>query len=352
MSNSIIPQEQQRIPASQIRYLDEPTKLKIAFEEWISSEFESLARQHEDAELLNTRFIAVDALLSRSNQSSGAVWYEITPENEIWVLFTQAIIHKLDQNLLYLFIKLVLETLHVYRKSKDDLTIKEAEILAYNAYLEDMKRIHSNKAIKIAERLKQVLYLLTVQYYRQGLPILDPRTRIPPSDKIIQKQLKSSFSRIRQRVFTYVEQQSIGVLKFRAIPYIFQDIGTETQLIQESGALRIKPAHSLLVRDSTGRYTLAIILISTFFIEAILNEDEVLDYVISYEIFSILGSIKYQRGGMEQEIFNIMSKDRDSAEESLYSHYSRKNVVDSKKRTDTVLFSLLEKNVPILKVYE
>ncbi|KKK60496.1 hypothetical protein LCGC14_3023800, partial [marine sediment metagenome] len=76
---------------SSIANLDKANKLRLSFEEWIKIEFEIIARQHEDQELAKiTRFIAVDALIQRSERQVGAVSYIFTEEN-IWVIFSQPI---------------------------------------------------------------------------------------------------------------------------------------------------------------------------------------------------------------------------------------------------------------------
>ena len=140
-------------------------------------------------------------------------------------------------------------------------------------------------------------------------------------------------------------------MKFRVIPYLFQDIVTDSHLIKDSSVVRIKPAHSFIVRDANERPSFAIILISTYFLEALNNEED-LDYIIAYEIYSVTSSIKYQRGGMEQEIYNLVSQSRDNAEESLYSNYSRELISKTKSTIDSLLNSLLERKTPILRVYD
>lgn len=332
--------------------LDQKTKLKIALEEWVTSEFEVIRNQHEVADVLKTRFVLLDSIFLRPNQTVAAFSYEHDPRTDtFWIFLCLPIIQRLDQSTFQLLSKIILLTLTQYLAS-DHQNLLQAEVEAFNKFVEDQKGVNATKTLQHLERLNQILYLLTTQFFRQGLPVVDTKSRVPPSDEHLQKKLSSAFSRIRSKVYDYSQKSLVGPVRFRIIPYLFQEIWSEG-VPKGEHPVRVRPLHSFVVQDREQRPLFTTILLTTQFLELLDDKtSEVLDHLLVYEFLSVMNALKYNRGTMEKEIYSFLSQHRDATEEKLYGHYSREAVVTTRKFFDTFMNQLMhEKSCPIVKVF-
>ena len=248
--------------------------------------------------------------------------------------------------------QIIVDTIYIYKNSKDkQKSLLDAEKEAFKLYIDDMNRIRSTKALANAERLKQVLFLLVSQYYREKLPVLDSHNIIPMDDKPLFEILNASFSRLKNNVYDYNKRQSIGTIKLRMIPYLFQDIIQNEPNIDNP--LRLKVAHSIITKSQQDKNLFAIIIFTSQFIELLNTNSKLLDYIIAYEIISIENALKFNRGIMEQEILSIVSKDQDTSERALYSLYSKDEIQEAKKDLNNYFDILLyEKKVNVLRIID
>jgi len=344
-------QEQQYLLPQQIRgTFDKRIKHKIAMEEWFQGEIDYQLQQY--SELINIRIILIEGIFQRPNYSVSGFWYEFT-EDQVWVFVSYPIVKRLDQNLFALFTKIIVDTIYIYSKNDDPhKTILDSEKEAMKLYMEDMNRIRATKALATAERLKQVLFLLVNQYYREKLPVLNTKHIIPADDKALFEILNASFTRLKHTIFDYNKRQSIGSIKLRMIPYLFQDIvqnGNDTT----NNPLRLKVAHSIITKSQQDKTLFSIIIFTSQFIELLSTNSKLLDYILAYEIISIENALKFNRGIMEQEILSIVSKDQDASEKTLYSYFSKEEVQEAKnellKYYDILVF---EKRVNVLRIID
>lgn len=347
--------EQQKLylPSSQIKgVFDKRIKHKIAMEEWFQDEIEYQQQQY--SEKLNIRIIFIEALFQRPNYSVSAFWYEFT-ENHVWVFVSYPIIKKLDQNLFSLFTKIIVDTIYIYSKEKKEngkKTLLECEREAFKLYIEDMNRIRSTKALANAERLKQVVFLLINQYYREKIPTLNSKNIVPTDDSALYEIINTSFSRLKNNLYDYQKRQSIGSIKLRMIPYIFQDIAHDDQS-DLTNPLKLKIAQSIITKNQQDKNLFAIIIFTSQFIELLNINSKLLDYIIAYEIISIENALKFNRGIMEQEILSIVSKDQNASERSLYSFFSKEEIQQAKLELEKDFEVLLfEKKVNVLRIID
>ena len=200
--------------------LDRSTKIRLSLEEYITQEFSILAKQQEDPDIVNARFMVIDALIRRSDDTIGALSYQITPDY-IWVIISQPVIRRLDQNSFNLLLKLILESLKALKFQKDQQSSQQAEVQAYNNIVHDLELISQSKQpLQQLERLRQIMLLLTTQFLRSGLPIVDPKTLIPTkSDKPLITKLNIVYQRIRSKLYNVFDTQLFNEVKFRILPY-------------------------------------------------------------------------------------------------------------------------------------
>lgn len=336
---------------------DKKIKQKIALEEFIQQEVDYQIQQHE--EIIDIRIVLVEALFQRPNTAISGFWYEFSDETA-WIFASYQIVRKLDQNLFSLFIKIIVETIYLYFKLKDqNKSVLDCEKEAFRLYIEDMTRIRSTKAIATADRLKQVLFLLVNQYYQEhSIPVLNSKNIIPVNDKKLFDTLNASFARLKNNIFDYQRRQSVGSIRLRMIPYLFQDIYHEKekdkdQSLETTNPLRLKVATSIINKSQGDKHLFSIIIFTSQFIELLSTNSKLLDYIIAYEIYSIENALKYNRGIMEQEILSIVSKDNDASERMLYSTFSKEEVREAKDELEKHLQTLLfEKKVGILRVMD
>lgn len=322
------------------------TKIKIAIEEWFQNELNYQTQQYSDIDTLKeTRVIVVESLIMRPNHSVSSFWYEFTPENN-WLIVSYPIIIKLDQPLISIFVKLIIDTIYRFRK-KMHKSLQESEKISFQSYISEMSKIRATKSIQLAEKLKQVLFLLVNQYYKLKFPLIDAKKHIPPSDKILRNRISSSLIRIRNN-FRNFQQSSI---KCRIVPYIFQDI-VENDL---ESPLIVKGLHSLQIKNSLFQNVFSLVLISTQLLEVLdeKTDAEILDILLTFELISIENSLKFNRGHMEREIYSIVSKGVDTSETSLYKYYSKEQVTNAKSELENQInYLIFEQRTPIIKVYE
>ena len=346
-------QKQRYLLPSQIKGIfDKRIKNKLATEEWFQGEIEYQQQQY--SERINIRILLIDALFQRPNYAISGFWYEFT-DDLVWIFISYPIIKKLDQNLFSLFTKLIVDTVYLYSKNRKEngkKTILECEKEPFKLNIDDMNRIRSTKALANAERLKQVFFLLINQYFREKLPILNSKSIIPTDDTPLFEILNASFSRLKNTFYDYQKRQSIGSIKLRMMPYLFQDI---IQNDNESidNPLRLKVAHSIITKSQQDKTLFAIIIFTSQFIELLNMNSKLLDYIIAYEIISIENALKFNRGAMEQEILSIVSKDQDASERALYSLYSKEEVKEAKSQLENYFDILLfEKKVSVLRIID
>ena len=348
----------QFVQSSQYKgFFDKKIKQKIAMEEFLQSELEYQQQQHD--ELLNLRVVLVDALFQRPNNSISGFWYEFS-EDTVWIFASYPIVRKLDQSLFSLFTKIVVDTAHLYSKYKDEnRTILECEKEALRLYIDDMTRIRSTKSVANADRLKQVLFLLVNQYYREkNIPILNSKNIVPINDRKLYEKLETSFNRLKHSVFDFQQRQNLGSIRLRMIPYIFQgivqkDANTYNTDNTVFNPLRLKVAQSIVNKSQGEKNVFSIIILTSQFVELLDTHSKLLDYVIAFEIISIEQSLKFNRGIMEQEILSMVSRDTDAAEKSLYNYFSKEEVKEAKAELDQYFKILLfEKKVGILRILE
>ena len=173
--------------------------------------------------------------------------------------------------------------------------------------------------------------------------IVDPNAVIPPSEAHLNEKVKASLNRIRSK-FSNQTQFSQSI-KFRIIPYLFQEIGNNDI------PLRLKVVHSLIVKNSSNKFLFSLILLSTQFIEESSTE-EILDSILTYEILAIENALKFNRGHMEREIYSIVSRGADATETSLYKYFNRERIANKKTELKNILQKLLfDEKVSILKVF-
>jgi hypothetical protein len=340
--------------------LDKSTKIQLAIEEWLANEFEILAKQ-QDSQLIaqNTRFVAIDGLVYRQNKFVSTHSYIFTSDYW-WVVISQPVLKKLDQNAQSIFIKLILETLIELENQQktrvngkiDHLTIKSCEITAYNRIIQDLEKIsQSKKQILQLERIKQTILFLTSQYLKTHYPVVDPQILIPvKSDKPLQLKLQAAFHRIRTKLYSIIDSQVFAKLKFRILPYFFLVVEQHDQ--SSSSELRIRPLLSLEILDSQNSYSFSIILINTYLVETL--EVDFFEVILAYEIIAMINSRKYSRGEMEKEIFQIISKSqKDENFDSLKSYYEQTIIEQAISRTKQILEqSNKELRYPILQVFD
>ncbi len=345
-------QEQQYLLPTQIKgTFDKRIKHKIAMEEWFQTELDYQIQQNY-SELIKIRIILIEGLFQRPNYSVSGFWYEFT-EDQVWVFVSYPIVKKLDQNLFALFTKIIVDTIYIHSKNKNSgKTLLESEREAMKLYIDDMTRIRATKAIATAERLKQVLFLLVNQYYREKIPVLDTKHIVPADDSALFEILQASFNRLKNNFYDYNKRQQIGSIKLRMIPYIFQDI-IQNEKQNVDNPLRLKVAHSMITKSQQDKTLFSIIIFTSQFIELLNTNSKFLDYILAYEIISIENALKFNRGIMEQEILSIVSKDQDTSERALYSIFSKDEIQEAKmelqKYYDTLLF---EKRVNVLRIID
>ena len=322
---------------------DKKIKQKIATEEFVQSELEYQLQQHDKK--ISIRVILFDALFQRPNHAVSGFWYEFT-EEIVWVFGSFQILKRLDQNLFSLFTKIVVDTIFIHLENQNK-TILDCEKEAFKRYMDDMNRIHATKAIAIAERLKQVLFLLVNQFYRtKNYPILNTKNIIPLNDNQLYETLNASFNRIKNK------KQIVGTIKLRMIPYIFQDV-YQSKEENNSNPLRLKVAHSIISKNQGDTNLFSIILFTSQFIELLTSNSNLLDYILAYEIISIENALKFNRGLMEQEILSIVSRDVDASERALYGFYTKEEIQQAKLELENYFSNLLfEKKVPILRIVD
>jgi hypothetical protein len=343
--------KQQLISSDQIKgTFDKKIKLKIALEEWIQSELNYQLQQHE--KLLNVRILLIDSLFQRPSYSVSAFWYEFT-KDDIWVFASYSIVKRLDQNLFSLFLKLVVDTIHIHLNGElPSKNLLDAEKEAYRRYVDDMIRIRATKAITLADRLKQVLFLFVNQYYREKIPLINTKNIIPQPDNHLQEKLSASFSKIKILFNDYQKRQSLDSVKIRMIPYMFQDIIHDKKYVMTS-PLRLKVVHSIISKTQQDKNLFSIIIFSSQFIEMLPINSKLLDYLITFELISIENAQKFNRGIMEQEILSIVSKDQDASERILYSYFSKEEINEAKKELEVIINGLLfDKRVNILRIID
>ena len=329
---------------------DKKIKHKIAMEEWVKSEIEYQIQQH--SELINIRIILIDALFQRPNNSISGFWYEFSDE-QVWLFISYPIIRKLDQNLFSLFTKIAVDTIYIYLEGKEkNKTLLESEKEAYKLYVDDMNRIRATKALANAEHLKQILFLLVNQYYREKIPLLNSKNIIPANDKTLFDKINASFYRIKNSLYDFQKRQTIGSIKLRMIPYLFQDIVHNEKHSLEN-PLRLKIAHSLITKSQNDKTLFSIIIFTSQFIELLDKDSKLLDYILAYEIISIENALKFNRGLMEQEILSIVSKDQDASEKSLYTLFSKDEITKAKEELKNYFNILIfEKRVNVLRIID
>lgn len=350
MTNELV----QHVQSNQFKgFFDKKIKQKIALEEFMQSELEYQQQQHE--QLLNLRVILVEALFQRPNNSISGFWYEFTDET-VWIFASYQIVKKLDQNLFSLFTKLIVDTVHLYAKYKDqNKTILDCEKEALRLYIDDMNRIRSTKAVANADRLKQVLFLLVNQYFREkNMPILDSKNIVPINDTKLYEILDASFSRLKHSVFDYQRRQDLGSIRLRMIPYVFQGIIQKDQTeTNDINPLRLKVAHSIINKSQGDKHLSSIIVLTSQFVELLDKNSKLLDYILAYEIISIEQSLKFNRGAMEQEILSMVSRNSDASERSLYNYFSKEEINEAKTQLEQYFNILLfEKKVGILRILD
>ena len=351
MNQQIKHSKHQNISPQQFKgFLDKKIKLKIAIEEWIQSEINYQSQQYEN--FIKTRVILADGLFQRPTTSVSAFWYEFT-EEYTWIFISYPIIQKLNQNMFTLLSKLMVDTINLFKdKNKNFRSIQEAEKEAYRLYIEDMNRIRSNKAIIQAERMKQVLYLLINQYFRQKLPVLNSEAFIPQSDTLLINKLNHSYTKLKNNILDFQKKQIVGDIKFRMIPYLFQDIIIDNKNFL-TNPLRLKVSHSIIVRNASKQQLFSVIILTTQFVEILANDSRLLDYILASDIIAIEHNLKYNRGQMEQEIYSIVSKDVDTTEKALLSYYSKEEILNARTELEDIFNKLVfDKKVNILKIYD
>ena len=168
-------------------------KLKIAIEEYMQNEIDYEIQKFD--EFKKTRVLIVESLLLRPNNSISSFWYEITEEN-IWIILSYPIIIKLDHSLMSLLIRFIISTLNKFT-NENFQSLQEAELSSFKEYMDEMERVRSKKGSHLAEKLKQVLFLLVNQYYKSRIPIIPAKNYVPPSEKHLQSKIDTSFSKIR-----------------------------------------------------------------------------------------------------------------------------------------------------------
>ena len=330
--------------------LDRSTKLRLSFEEYIAQEFSIVARQQEDADIVNTRFIVVDTLVRRPDGTIGAFSYEISSDN-IWVIIAQPILRRLDQNSFNLLLKVILEVLKELKKQDTQKSPQQAEIIAYNNIVHDLELISQSKQpLQQLERLRQIIFLLTTQFLRSGLSSIDPKTIVPlKSDKPLIAKLNLVYQRIRTKLYNAFEPQLLNEIKFRILPYYFKILIQDSEY--KETAIRINPSVLLEALDAQQQPTLTVILVNTHLLEEIAEND--LEILIVYQLSTLINSRKYNKGEMEKEIYRIIaSNPQDKDLRMLATYYAREEIDATQKRIQEFINTDIEKNnAPIIQIF-
>ena len=330
---------------------DKASKLRLSFEEWLKNEFEMIARQHEDQELVKvTRFIAVDALIQRNERQVGALSYIFTEEN-IWVIFSQPVFRKLDDNTISLFLKVILQTIFELKNSNDKKNIRECEIRAYNKIVEDLDKLsRSENLLNQIDRMKQAIFFLSTQLLKARLPVVNPETLIPvKSDNLLMNKINNAFSKIRTKLYNSIDPTHFDKAKFRILPYYFKIIYQD--LNNDRSELRVKPIVSLDIYDVQNSYSFSLFIINTYFLETIDLDD--LELLLAYELISLINNRKFSRGEMEKEIHSIITKEKQVDEnydflKSFYdSEFIKKTRIKINKKIEE---DLSIESTPVLRI--
>ncbi|MHA1992230.1 MAG: hypothetical protein ACXACX_05270 [Candidatus Hodarchaeales archaeon] len=336
---------------SKIPSLDKNTKLRLSFEEWIKNEFKILAKQQEDQEIAkNARFIAVDALILRKHKQVGVISYQFSEKN-IWIIFCQPILRKLDSHSITHFLKIIIESIVELKKQDDKEDVRGAEIRAYNKIIKDLEKLSQSKnLLNQIERMKQAIFFLSTQFLKAGLPVVNPESLVPlKSDNELLEKISNAFQKIRIKLYSVVDPIQFEKVKFRILPFHFK-IVMQNKDSHES-ELRVKPIITLDVYDYQGGYTFSLFLINTFFLETIDSAN--LEILLAYELISMINSRKYNRGEMERDIYNILSKERKTDEnyEVLKGFYNRDLIDESRSKINSLIEEdLASKETPTLRI--
>ena len=330
--------------------IDRSTKIRHSLEEYNTQEFSILAKQQEDPDNVNARFMVIDALIRRSDDTIGALSYQITPDY-IWVIISQPVIRRLDQNSFNLLLKLILESLKALKFQKDQQSSQQAEVQAYNNIVHVLELISQSKQpLQQLERLRQIMLLLTTQFLRSGLPIVDPKTLIPTkSDKPLITKLNIVYQRIRSKLYNVFDTQLFNEVKFRILPYYFKILIQDQDYKQSH--IRINPSILLEAIDSQQQPISTLILVNTHLLEEITEND--LEILLVYQLSTLVNSRKFNKGEMEKEIYRIIATNpQDKDLHMLAAYYKREEIDATQKRIQEFINADVEKNnALIMQIY-
>ncbi|MFW9995286.1 MAG: hypothetical protein ACFFD4_24835 [Candidatus Odinarchaeota archaeon] len=331
------------------RVFDQAEKERIIVEEWLGTEFDLAARQlneNPDFYLTKVLFTGVNGLVKRKDGKAAAIAYvdEPTRDNVIAV-FSIPLIKALNNASLIIFVRIILQTL-VIKKEKGE-SYEKAEIEAYEKTYNSLKYVNDVKRIQQIEKTRQAVLFHLFRFSRT-MPVYDPKEVVSELSEDFDTKLKvlTAFNKAKTRTLDLASSQVIKDLKIRSLPLIFQ-------FIIETGERRVSPAHTLIMKPSSGKYSSTIILFSEIIAKELPVED--LEVIISYEILNLLNHKKFSRGEMEQEIYEILAtKSKDVAEKNVSFLYTKTRLTAVKEQTKKIMERLLNDeavNTRIVKVY-
>ncbi len=326
---------------------------RLAIEEWMTMEFESITIQYEELlELTDQiRFFGVNGLIQRENRKISPFYFQLIPqhgEDFLLIAFSIPIFQSLDSLALQTGMEYFASvTKQILCEKKE---IFEAEVQAF----EDIKRLHPiyNQKREIvpykdfAEKLEVQLRMKV----RVGLQIIPTSTISEKVKTERMKHLKESrkAKSALANIHSHLKEYSQIVSKYRITvkPYLFQ---TSLESRFEPIYVPIFTLNSInQVKDIFS------VLVLT---EEVINriDKQQLEILLAHEIIFNQLKAKFSRGVLEREILLILSDNGKKepeylVEKELSKFFKSEEVTNVQNFIRTLVEELLQENYPVMSL--
>lgn len=348
-----------------VQHLSAIIKHQIIFEEWISSEFEYVARTSDQADwLLNyVSFKPVNGLLLRPPKEG-----EITPsvsfidyviqkgENQtkhLNIVFSMPVFRMLDNKTFIILMRIIKDTIELYlKKSKQESEVEDEQILLWDCENEAQENYRrevtslSNESLKHFATSQRNLNLYLKTMNMQGSEIFDAKQiiRNVVKDYKLEDRLNAIYSKVRSRFNDPSTVKLLREVKVKIFPALFTFVDTE------STNRHVSSIQSMMVYDQFNVYSFSIILVSDQLLKLESLTDNEVEIMLAYEISFLLSKRSFNRGEMEKEIYNLLSVKSDPTVSSINRMYTADMVEKTRKKVNDIILNLYGSTKSLIQV--